>query len=233
MNTEITINNKEIFKNKTFGEFITTAKKNLISLENKANDTAKYNAFYIAYFDNNKNINGELTEDFKRHNVNNLKDYVSKELGIGKSQFYNLLAVGKLLKLDDKKRVHYIDKRLENFNVTAVGLLINKCPENENLEEYINRLFETKRIDSSMSNSDIRKALRDKVVKEDKKENNEDNEVIKQTPEDTLNKLAIEFENFYCKIVGTKFKADHEIDLNALHRIFEKYVSKNPFEENK
>lgn len=230
MNTEIIINNKEVFKNKTFGEFITTAKKNLISLENKVNDTAKYNAYYIAYFDNNKNINGELTEDYKRHNVNNLKDYVSKELGIGKSQFYNLLAVGKLLKLDDNKKVHYIDKRLENFNVTAVGLLINKCPENEDIKDYINRLFESKRIDSSMSNSDIRKALRDKVVKEDKKEVEKE---IKKNPYDTLTNIAIQFEDFYCEVVGTKFKADHEIDLNALHRIFEKYASKNPFEENK
>lgn len=235
MNTEITINNKETFSNKDFGKFITTAKKNLISLEKHANDFYKFNAYYIAFFDNNKNINKELLEDFKRHEVNNIKDYVQKELAIGKSQYYNLLAIGKLLKLDDKGQPHYKDLRLENFNTTAVGLIINKCPENEKIEDYINRIFESNRITEKMSNNDIRKALKDKIVASDKvgskKEGNEKD--TDEKPEDTLNRLAIDFENFYCKVVGTKFKEEHEVDLNTLHRIFEKYVSKNPFEENK
>lgn len=227
MNTEITIN-KETFNNETFGKFITNAKKNLVSLEKKANDTAKYNAYYIAYFDNNTNINAELTEDWKRHNVKSLKEYVAKELNIGKSQFYNLLAIGKLLEIDEKDVPHYKDKRLENFNCTAVGLLINKCPENENFNDYIDRLFSSGRITEKMSNNEIRTALRDKVVKENKKEEEKD---TKENPIDTLNKIAVDFENFYCKIVGTEFKTTHETDLNTLHRIFEKYVSKNPFEE--
>lgn len=236
MNTEVTISNtKEIFKNKVFGEFITTAKRNLVSLEKKANDVNKFNAFYIAFFDNNKNINSELIEDFKRHEVTTLKDYVQKELAISKSQYYNLLAVGKLLELDDKGTPHYKDTRLENFNTTAVGLLINKCPQNEKFEDYINRLFSVNRITDKMTNNDIRKALKDKVVASDKAESKKADSAkdTDEKPEDTLNKLAIDFENFYCKIVGTKFKAEHEVDLNALHRIFEKYTSKNPFEDNK
>lgn len=226
MNTEITIN-KEIFKDEIFGKFITTAKKNLVSLEKKANDVTKYNAYYIAYFDNNANICAEVVEDWKRHNVKTLKDYVAKELNIGKSQFYNLLAIGKLLEIDEKDVPHYKDKRLENFNATAVGLLINKCPENEDFEDYVNRLFSSGRITEKMSNNEIRTALRDKVVKENKKEEEKD---TKENPIDTLNKIAVDFENFYCEIVGTKFKEEHEIDLNALHRIFEKYVAENPFE---
>ena len=226
MNTEITIN-KEIFKDEIFGKFITNAKKNLVSLEKKANDTAKYNAYYIAYFDNNANISAEIVEDWKRHNAKSLKEYVAKELNIGKSQFYNLLAIGKLLEIDEKDVPHYKDKRLENFNATAVGLLINKCPENEDFEDYVNRLFSSGRITEKMSNNEIRTALRDKVVKEDKKEAEKD---TKENPIDTLNRIAVDFENFYCEIIGTKFKEEHEIDLNALHRIFEKYVAENPFE---
>ena len=233
MNTEITIN-KEIFKDEIFGKFITNAKKNLVAVERKANDVAKYNAFYIAFFDNNANISAEIVEDWKRHNVKSLKDYVAKELNIGKSQFYNLLAIGKLLEIDEKDVPHYKDKRLENFNTSAVGLLINKCPVNENFEDYIDRLFSSGRITEKMSNNEIRSALKDKVVASDKVESkkSDSKKDIDEKPEDTLNKIAVDFENFYCKIVGTKFKAEHEIDLNALHRIFEKYVSKNPFEEN-
>lgn len=236
MNTEVTISNtKEVFKNKVFGEFITTAKRNLVALEKKANDVNKFNAFYIAFFDNNKNVNAELVEDFKRHEVSTLKDYVQKELAISKSQYYNLLAVGKLLELDDKGTPHYKDTRLENFNTTAVGLLINKCPQNEKFEDYINRLFSVNRITEKMSNNDIRKALKDKVVASDKADSKkvDSKKDTDEKPEDTLNRLAIEYENFYCKIVGTEFKTKYDIDLNALHRIFEKYVSKNPFEENK
>lgn len=234
MNTEIVIDNKEIFKNKTFGKFITNAKKNLITLEKKANDTAKYNAYYIAHFDNVDNIDKNIAEDWKRHNVKTLKDYVAKELGIGKSQFYNLLAIGKLLEIDDKDVPHYKDKRLENFNASAIGLLINKKPENETMQDFINRLFDSKRINENMSNNDLRKALKDKVVASDNADSKKaDEKDTSEKPEDTLNRIAVDFENFYCKVVGTKFKADHEVDLNALHRIFEKYVSKNPFEENK
>ena len=236
MNTEVTISNtKEVFKNKVFGEFITTAKKNLILLEKRTNDVNKFIAYSIAFFDNNKNINNDLLEDFKRHEVDNLKDFVQKELAISKSQYYNLLAVGKLLELDDKGTPRYKDTRLENFNTTAVGLLINECPQNEKFEDYVDRLFSSNRITDKMTNNDIRKALKDKVVASDKTESKkaDSKKDTDEKPEDTLNRLALEFENFYCKVVGSKFKADHEIDLNALHRIFEKYVSKNPFEENK
>ena len=234
MNNELSIK-KETFSNETFGNFITTAKSNLNSLARKANDTAKYNAYYIAFFDNNANIDGSLVEDWKRHNVNNLKDYVSKELNIGKSQYYNYLAIGKLLELDENGKPKYKDKRLESFNTTAIGLLINKKPENETFENYINRLFSSGRITTKMSNNEIRSALKDKVVNEDKKttKKTDEKEDTNEKPEDTLNRLALDFENFYCKVVGTKFKEEHEVDLNALHRIFEKYVSKNPFEENK
>lgn len=234
MNTEITIK-KEIFSDEGFGKFITTAKKKLMWLEKRGNDVAKYNAYFINFYDNNKNINGAVVEDWKRHGVNNLKDYVAKELNIGKSQYYNLLAIGKLLLIDDDENVRFKDERLENFNTTAIGLLINKKPENETFEEYIDRLFSSGRINTSMTNNDIRKALKDKVVASDKAESKKvDSEKdTDEKPEDTLNRLAIDFENFYCKVVGTKFKEEHDIDLNALHRIFEKYVSKNPFEEDK
>ena len=234
MNTEIKIKDEE-FLNAKFGEFITKAKKNLISLENKANDTAKYNAYFIYYFEDNKHVDDKLAMDFHRNNVKTLREYVAKELGIGKSQYYNLLRIGELLEIDDKGKVHYKDSRLENFNATAVGILLDKQPENEKFEDYINRLFSTNRINDKMSNNDIRKALKDKVVSSDKTDSKKagSEKDTDEKPEDTLNKLAIEYENFYCKIVGTKFKAEHEVDLNALHRIFEKYVSKNPFEENK
>ena len=234
MNTEVTIN-KEIFKDEIFGKFITNAKKNLTTLEKKANDVAKYNAFYIAYFDNNANISAEMVEDWKRHNVKSLKDYVAKELNIGKSQFYNLLAIGKLLEIDEKDVPHYKDKRLENFNTSAVGLLINKCPVNENFEDYINRLFSSGRITEKMSNNEIRSALKDKIVGGDKKTTKkaDEKEDANEEPINTLKRIAIDFENFYCKVVGSEFKATHEVDLNTLHRIFEKYANENPFEENK
>ena len=156
-------------------------------------------------------------------------------MNIGKSQYYNLLAIGKLLKLDEKGNPRYTDERLEHFNTTAIGLLINKKPENETFEDYVNRLFSSGRITMKMSNNEIRSALKDKVVASDKAESKkaDSGKDTDEKPEDTLNRIAMDFENFYCKVVGSKFKADHEIDLNALHRIFEKYVSKNPFEENK
>ena len=234
MNNELSIK-KETFSNETFGNFITTAKNNLNSLARKANDTFKFNAYYINYFDNVKNIDGALAEDWKRHNVNNLKDYVSKELNIGKSQYYNLLAVGKLLELDEKGNPKYTDERLEHFNVTAVGLLINKCPENENFSDYIERLFSSGRITTKMSNNEIRTALKDKVMAEDKKTTKkvDKKEDTNEEPIDTLKRIAIDFEDFYCKVVGTEFKNTHEVDLNTLHRIFEKYANDNPFEENK
>ena len=234
MNNELSIK-KETFSNEIFGNFITTAKNNLNSLARKGNDVAKYNAYYIAFFDNNANIDGSLVEDWKRHNVNNLKDYVSKELNIGKSQYYNLLAIGKLLKLDEKGKPIYIDKRLESFNTSAIGLLINKKPENETFEEYVNRLFSSGRITTKMSNNEIRSALKDKIVGEDKKTTKkaDKEEDTNEEPIDTLKRIAIDFENFYCKVVATEFKATHEVDLNTLHRIFEKYANENPFEENK
>lgn len=234
MNNELSIK-KEAFSNEVFGNFITTAKNNMNSLARKANDTAKYNAYYIAFFDNNANIDGTLVEDWKRHNVNNLKDYVSKELNIGKSQYYNLLAIGKLLELDEKGKPKYKDERLEAFNTTAIGLLINKKPENETFDDYVNRLFSSGRITTKMSNNEIRNALKDKVVAEDKKINKkaDEKEDTNEEPIDTLKKIAIDFENFYNKVVGTEFKNTHEVDLNTLHRIFEKYANDNPFEENK
>jgi len=237
MNNELSIK-KETFSNETFGNFITTAKSNMNSLARKANDTAKYNAYYIAFFDNNANIDGSLVEDWKRHNVNNLKDYVSKELNIGKSQYYNLLAIGKLLSLDEKGNPHYTDERLEHFNTTAIGLLINKKPENETFKEYIDRLFSSGRITTKMSNNEIRSALKDKVVGEDKKttkkkgEKADSEKDTNEKPEDTLNRIALDFENFYCKIVGTDFKTEHEEDINALHKILEKYAFGNPFDED-
>ena len=233
MNNELIIK-KETFSNETFGNFITTAKSNLNALAKKGNDVAKYNAYYIAFFDNNANIDGALVEDWKRHNVNNLKDYVSKELNIGKSQYYNLLAIGKLLELDEKGKPIYKDKRLEAFNTTAIGLLINKKPENETFEEYVNRLFSSGRITTKMSNNEIRNALKDKVVNDDKKTTKKVEEKdTNESPIDTLKNIAIDFENFYNKVVGTEFKNTHEVDLNTLHRIFEKYANDNPFEENK
>lgn len=232
MNNELSIK-KETFSNETFGNFITTAKNNLNSLARKANDTAKYNAYYIAFFDNNANIDGALVEDFKRHNVNNLKDYVSKELNIGKSQYYNYLAIGKLLSIDENGKPHYTDERLEHFNTTAIGILINKKPENETFEDYVNRLFSSGRINTKMSNNEIRSALKDKVVGEKTTKKADEKEDTNEEPIDTLKRIAIDFENFYNKVVGTEFKATHDIDLNALHRIFEKYANDNPFEENK
>lgn len=232
MNNEITIN-KEIFKDEIFGKFITTAKKNIIALEKKGNDVAKYNAFYIAYFDNMANISAEVAEDWKRHNVKSLKEYVAKELNIGKSQYYNLLAIGKLLEIDEKDVPHYKDKRLENFNTSAVGLLINKCPVNENFKDYIDRLFSSGRITEKMSNNEIRNALKDKVVASDKTNSKKTSggKDTNEEPIDILKRIAIDYENFYNKVVGTEFKVTHEVDLNTLHRIFEKYANDNPFEE--
>ena len=83
-----------------------------------------------------------------------------------------------------------------------------------------------------MTNNDIRKALKDKFVADDKKASNKaDKKEGNEEPSETLRKLAIDFENFYNKVVGTEFKATHEVDLNTLHRVFEKYVSENPFEK--
>lgn len=238
MNNELSIK-KETFSNETFGNFITTAKNNLNSLARKANDTFKFNAYYINYFDNVKNIDGALAEDWKRHNVNNLKDYVSKELNIGKSQYYNLLAVGKLLELDEKGNPKYIDERLEHFNVTAVGLLINKCPENENFSDYIERLFSSGRITTKMSNNEIRSALRDKIASEDKKTTKKKDEKENKkglTFDDEFLSIAMDFENLYNSgIVGRELDKEKINDYEKLHEIFFKYVAKdnNPFEENK
>ena len=238
MNNEISIK-KETFKNETFGKFITTAKSNLNSLARKANDTAKYNAYYIHYFDNVSNIDGALAEDWKRHNVNSLKDYVAKELGIGKSQYYNLLAIGKLLELDEKGNPKYTDERLEHFNVTAVGLLINKCPENENFKDYVERLFSSGKITTKMSNNEIRSALRDKIVSKDKKtsENTSGKEDGKElTFDDKFLAIAMDFENLYnSEIVGREFDKERKEDYKKLHEIFLKYVAddSNPFKETK
>lgn len=238
MNNELSIK-KETFSNETFGNFITTAKSNLNALARKGNDVAKYNAYYIAFFDDNANIDGSLVEDWKRHNVNNLKDYVSKELNIGKSQYYNLLAIGKLLELDEKGKPKYKDERLEAFNTTAIGLLINKKPENETFEEYINRLFSNGRITTKMSNNEIRNALKDKVVNDDKKTTKKKSEKENEkelTFEDKFLTIAMDFENLYnSEIVGREFDKEMKEDYKKLHEIFFKYVANdnNPFKENK
>lgn len=238
MNNELSIK-KETFSNETFGNFITTAKSNLNALARKGNDVAKYNAYYIAFFDDNANIDGSLVEDWKRHNVNNLKDYVSKELNIGKSQYYNLLAIGKLLELDEKGKPKYKDERLEAFNTTAIGLLINKKPENETFEEYINRLFSSGRIATNMSNNEIRNALKDKIVNDDKKTTKKKSEKENEkelTFEDKFLTIAMDFENLYnSEIVGREFDKEMKEDYKKLHEIFFKYVANdnNPFKENK